>query len=232
MRGPSVRRSTGSRTRLTSSEKATTTTPPRAIDRMTFSGTMNSVPSASSTVTPEARTVSPEVRSVTARGVVDGPAGGQLLLEPADDEQRVVHADAQPEHGGGVLHEDGQLDVLGQHRQHAGGEGDRAGGDDERAQRGGHPSVEEQQDEQQQRQRHELGVLESLLAQGVASPQNAASLTRLTDIPGGAFSLSRSCTDGRTRRAVPSSSSRASSWIAVRPSRPRKALRLSPVRSA
>ena len=46
-------------------------------------------------------------------GLADGPAAAQLLAEAADDEQRVVDREREPEHRRDVEHEDAHLDLLG-----------------------------------------------------------------------------------------------------------------------
>ena len=113
MRGPSTPSSAGSSVSAARTLIATTSAPAMPIDR---SAVMSKVSSASKpiiTVAPENSTARPAVATdhATARST-DSPAR-QLFAEAADDEQRVVDAQAQAEHGGQIQREDRQLERPG-----------------------------------------------------------------------------------------------------------------------
>ncbi len=85
-----------------------------------------------------------------------GRADRQLLAEPAQHQERVVHAQPQPQEGGQVEHEDAHRGDAGEAEDHA--ERDHHGGpaDDERHARRDHRAEDEQERDRRERQADEL----------------------------------------------------------------------------
>ena len=73
-------------------------------------------------------------------------SGGNGLAETADHEQRVVDAEAQAEHGGEVLHQDGKMQALGEDAGDCESGGDGKLPDGQRNQGGDDASEGEQQE--------------------------------------------------------------------------------------
>ena len=167
MRRPRIRSSTGSSSTEVRIEKATTTTAPSAIEVMTPSGTRNRVAHRGDDGDPgeDHRLAAGSYRD--GERLVDGAALGQLLLEPGDDEQRVVDADPEAEHRGGVLDEQRQLGLARDDRQDGEACQDRRDADRQRHQRRDETAVQRQQHQQDQRQGEHLRVRQPGLAQRV-----------------------------------------------------------------
>ena len=96
-------------------------------------------------------------------GLADRPAAAQLLAEPADDEQRVVDGEREPEHRRDVEHEDAHLDLLGDDVDERQAARDGQAGDEQRHPGRDDRGEDEDQDDRGDRQRDELGLLEVLL---------------------------------------------------------------------
>ncbi len=77
----------------------------------------------------------------------DGAAGGELLAEPADHEQRVVDADGEAEQRGHVHREHGDVESLGEQPEEAQGDGHRHAAADD-GKRGGHQRPEDEHEDE------------------------------------------------------------------------------------
>ena len=107
----------GSRVVATSTEKITTSSPPTAAERSSWSGTSSSPRKPMATAAPESATVPPGMpRGGLGRRLVGGRAGEARLAEPAHGEERVVDAEGQAEHRDDVDEEDREIERRGHER--------------------------------------------------------------------------------------------------------------------
>ena len=133
------------------------------IERMAGALNRSSPDRPMATATPLNATALPAVADGPLDRLFDGPAASQFLAEPADDEQRVVDRQREPEHRRDVEHEDAHLDLLGDDVDEGEAARDGEAGDEQR-----HPGRDERREDEDQhdrddRQRDELGLLEVLL---------------------------------------------------------------------
>ena len=133
------------------------------IERMAGASNSSSPDSPMATAMPLNATALPAVADRPLDRLADGPAAAQLLAEAADDEQRVVDRQREPEHRRDVEHEDAHLDLLGDDVDEGEAAGDRQAGDEQRHAGRDERGEDEDQDERDDRQRDELGLLEVLL---------------------------------------------------------------------
>ena len=103
-------------------------------------------------------------------GLAHRAAAAQLLAIAADDEQRVVDRQGEPEHGRDVQHEDAHLDLLGDDVDEREAAGDGQAGHEERHARGDDRGEDQDQDQGDDRQRDRLGPLQVLLRTARPNP--------------------------------------------------------------
>ena len=163
MRGPSSISTAGSSVMAASTATVTTMIAASAIDCTARTGTIQIEASETITVMPEKATAVPEVAIAVGNGPIGGGTGQQLLAEPGKDEHRVVHGDADADHG----HHRGRVDRHLRVRRHQVDERERDQ-HRERSQRGRHQhrhhgAEQHQQHDQDHRRGQQLGALQALL---------------------------------------------------------------------
>ena len=111
MRGPSMPSTAGTSVLASSTLMPATRIPATPMERISLMGTVNSATNPMATVEAEMSSVRPAWRAAMTDAAVPVVAGEDGLAEAADHEQRVVDAEAQPEHRGEILHEDRQVET-------------------------------------------------------------------------------------------------------------------------
>ena len=149
-RAPASASSAGRSVSAASTETQTTTIAPTASERIPLTPIANSPASEAATVAPLNATAFPEVASARASAARGSVPSRELAPVAADDEERVVDGDADPDHRGHVRDVDRQVRPAGEPVDRRAREED--GGEAERERRGGRDDRPEGGEEDQEDQ--------------------------------------------------------------------------------